>query len=517
MKRIIFFLVLLCIPYFVMADSVSPSILGYDAVVINKKGAKDKYEEGKTIPYNTKIVVDNEYYYDEDVSAHVCLKSNLEDCYDIYLKDIAPLKSEIVPKDLDKKNNYGTTLEVYKYKILVSGSKGVTLKKGPAEAYGEYNIIIPQKTFLTITHAIHYEGHGGGYTWFYVNNEEYKGWINNDDDIATIIEESIMMFDDVKMYDIDTDEVIETIPIETVIDEAYVCGKIYFVYNDKLGYIEGTYQTSNNYTYEYGYKSKLGYILTTKSIELKSNGKSVTAIPKGERIKILYGMHEDDYESDAPYHITAPICINNKECLYYIEYNGQKGFIYDTNVIAIRHEDQPREISYDNDLVIYDVNYYLGKELYNEKISLEEYSKKYETDNILPAHAKATFYTELSLEDNSIDSSVNYYGNKTNTIYLIKYKNIVGWIIDKTEDNRVFDEKPTQPEPVIPEKGKDKSTRTIIISIIAAVVVSSIAVVTLFIFNKKKKKVSNQVDDKSITKKTELVVSEKKDDKKNEG
>ena len=43
--QLLFALLMLLIPVGVFADSISPRILGYDAVVINKKGAKDKYDD----------------------------------------------------------------------------------------------------------------------------------------------------------------------------------------------------------------------------------------------------------------------------------------------------------------------------------------------------------------------------------------------------------------------------------------------------------------------------------------
>ena len=160
MKKILFVLLILLIPSGVYADSVSPRILGYEAVVINKKGAKEIVDENPhVIPYNTKVNVIGEY----DKEAMVCLKKD-DDCYTISIKDIAPVKKEVVPNDLLKKDNMGTTLQSHKETLFIYGKNGVSLKKGPADAYDKYSTIVPFKGIVKSNYAIHYEGHGGGYT-----------------------------------------------------------------------------------------------------------------------------------------------------------------------------------------------------------------------------------------------------------------------------------------------------------------------------------------------------------------
>lgn len=498
MKKLLVILLVLCSPCIVLADSASPSIIGYEAVIINKKGAK--HDDG-TIPYNTKVFVRNEY--GDEVEVCYTVKGS-NSCYTISNKDIAPFKKEVLPKDLPKKDNDGTTLEKYQKKIFIIGKKGVKLKKGPASAFGEYNQEVPYKTFLTASYVIY--GYGeSAQEWYYVDDGQYKGWIENNHNIATIAWPSIMMFDDVKMYDIDTDEEIAVIPSETIFNEAYLYGKIYLKYNDKIGYIEGSYKTGEySYSYEYGVKSALGYVLTTKSIELSSKGKTLTAIPKGERIKILYASSED--ESD----YTSPVCLNEKQCLYYVEYNGVKGFINDKNVISLRYDTKPKITSYPKDLKLYDAMYSHYKEdLDEKKISLEEYNKKYETSDIIPANTEVTFYKDDYI---AIDGYIKY------DIHLVKYNNKIGWVIVETDDNSDYNKNENKIEPTaVPPKDNvmNKSTNTIIYSIIGALIVGSIAMIILFLVNKKKKaKAIAKVDDSKAKVNTNVDSPKTKDNVK---
>ena len=490
MKKVLFILLILFIPSVVLADSVSPHIMGYEAIIINKKGAKVDEDSKKTIPYNTKIVVSNEY----DGQVYACLKSDSDECFSISVKDIAPVKKEVVPKDLIKKDNNGTTLNKYEGKIYIYGKKGEKLKKGPSEAYGNYDTVIPYKEIVNYTYAIHFEGHGGGYTWFYIDEENYKGWVSAEDDIAFYSKTAIMTFKDIELYDIDTDKVIMTIPVETVFNEYYSSEKTYLTYKDTFGYIKNGY-SNDDYFYEpFGTASKLGYILTTKSIEMKdATGKAITAIPKGERIKIIYGSYEDDEEYDAPYYTTSPICINKDVCLYYIEYNGVKGFVdYSDDIISLDHYEKVKTISYDEDKKLYDAMYYRDKygKLYEEKVPLEDYSKEFETNDVIPAGTKVTYYMTDSLFDYSQEEKVEY-GNLLYTIHLVKYNNKVGWIIDNIEDDRHFrEENKDYDDIIIPEKEHfvmSKTMESIVNGIMIAIIASSIGFMLLSLVNKKPK------------------------------
>lgn len=498
MKKILLALLILFIPSMVLADSTSPHILGYDAVIINKNGVKYDDGEGiKTIKYNTSITVTNEW----DDEAYACTKSG-DSCFTVPIKDIAPLKKEIVPKDLLKKDNMGTTLESHKETLFVYNKKGIKLKKGPAEAYGTYDKVIPYKEIIHSTYAVHFEGHGGGYTWFYVDEENYKGWISNESDIAYYSTHQMILFEDVKLYNIDTNEVIDTIPVETVFEEYYSGDKVYLTYKDKFGYIDANKVGSGDYYYRsYGYKNKLGYIFTTKSIEMKDgNGKAITAIPKGERIKILYASMEDDEVVDYPWHNSTSVCMDTKKCFYYVEYNNLKGFVEDKNVVSLYHEEKPKTVSYDEDLVIYKIEYYDDSDdLYDNNMAIDEYTKKYETDEILPAGTKVTMYYWDVLYDQT-EESRNANGSLTYTIELIKYgNNKLGWVVSKVSDDRVYyNNNDTNTDITIPQKDYDipitkqgfvmsKTMESIINGIMIAIIASSLALSLIFIVNRKKK------------------------------
>ena len=493
MKKILLILLVLLTPVMVLADSSSPQILGYEAVVINKKGIKVEDGDGKiTIPYNTKVYVINEY----DGKLEICRKKNYENCYyDISPKDIAPVKKEIVPNDLLKRNEEGTTLEKYNTEIYIYNTKGIKLKKGPSEGYGTYDIVVPYKTMIKVNYAIHFVGHGGGYTWLYVDDGDYKGWVSSDEKVAIYSNKELMLFKDVKFYDVDTKKEITTIPAETVFKETYDGDNIYLTYQDKFGYIEPNKYTDDDVIFNYGYKSDLGYIITTRSIELMdSDLKGITAIPKAERIKILYGSYEDDEAEDYPWHETLPVCLNRDVCLYYIEYNNNKGFIYSDNVIALYHEDKVTNKIYDEDLKVYDIDYYKDSfDLDETKIPLEEYSKSHETNTTLPSGTQVIVYMEQYIFDYSKEEG-KLYGDKKYTINLIKYGNVFGWVKVDEEDDRVYEEENII-EP-IPSKDKDiprnfvmnKTTESIINGIMIALIASSVGLSLLLIVNRKKYK-----------------------------
>jgi hypothetical protein len=502
MKKILFFFLILFIPVIVWADSVSPHIIGYDAVVINKNGVTyDDGEDKHTIKYNTKLFVRNEY----DGEASVCLNSNTNECFTVSIKNIAPVKKEVVPKDILKKDNDGTTVKNIDSKLFIINKKGEKLKKGPADIYGYYDVTVPYKQIVKVSHAIHFTGHGGGYSWFYVDDGKYQGWISNDEGIAVYYNDSLLMFEDVKLYNIDTKEVIDTIPVETVINGYYNAELVYVTYKDNFGYITSGETEKEYYRQSFGFKSKVGYILTAKSIEMTSKGKTLTAIPKGERIKILYGGFEEDEIVDAPNYSTGPICITKEKCYYYIEYNGVKGFIRDDdNIISLDVYDKIKTKSYDEDKAVYDVTYYLDPEgkLYENKMPIEDYSKLHETDDILIAGTKVTYYMSSYITDYSKDDET-LYGSKGYTINLIKYgNNKIGWVIEEKYDDRAFKEEPKE----IEEPKEDRNMTTIFICVGAALLISVIAIVTIILINKKKKNkkvINNIVDNNNIDNKNE--------------
>ena len=94
MKKLFIILLVLCAPCLVLADSASPSIMWYEAVITNKKGAKYEDDgETKTIPYNKKVFVRSEYEYEDGIYADACIDGkNYSDCHTISIKDVAPVK-----------------------------------------------------------------------------------------------------------------------------------------------------------------------------------------------------------------------------------------------------------------------------------------------------------------------------------------------------------------------------------------------------------------------------------------
>ena len=487
MKRLLFVLLILFTPMVVLADSVSPQIFGFDAVIINKNGVKvDLYEGKKTIPYNTKISVVNEY----DDGLYACLKSNADDCFTISAKDVAPLKEEVLPKDLLKKDYDGTTLDEYKSNIFIYNSNGLKLRKGPSDAYGTYSNPVPFKSIVKVVYGVHFEGHGGGYTWFYVNDGDYKGWVS-DDEIGLYSNLGIMTFKDTKFYDVETKQEVATIPAETEIKETYYGNKVYFSYKDNYGYIDTSEYNISYRVSSYGYKSLLGYIFTMESVEMLNNDlKAITAIPKGERIKILYADIEDDDSFDYPWHETRPICVNEDTCLYYIDFNGTKGFVNSKDVLALYHEDKVVNKNFDHELKLYDTKYLSNSgRLDEEKISLEKYSKEHETGITIPANTKVTSYMEYYLDDSSMDEHV-IDGTRQYTINLVKYKNNIGWIVSDENDSRVFTEETIEQrdsEQPTTNPVKDKTLESIMNGIMIALIASSLALALIFIVNKKSK------------------------------
>ncbi len=468
-KLLIIITIIMCLPLIVLADSAGPSILGYDAVVINKKGAKTT--DGEVIKYNSQIHV----YREENGKVESCYKSKNDVCdktFKISIKDIAPIKKEISVNDLEYLNNFETSLEKVSGGVLVVNKNGIKLKKGPAEIYGKYDAVIPYKTELSFTYAI--DPYRGSYSWYYIDDGKYKGWIDSGNNVVESINGSIMLFSDTKFFDIDTEELITTIPSETVINKAY---GVYFTYQNKLGFI-GEKDA-------FGVEGKQGYVFTINSAELISKGKAISAIPKGERIKILYAEEEDTY-TDYPYHNSSPICINEKECYYYVEYNGTKGFVSNSNVIPLNYEEEIKNTTTDKEYELYNtdlVNKYYSK----DDVLLKDIMKSCKTEQIIPVGSNITVYKS----EETSDSNSYYY------LELIKYNNNYGWIITEIEERE--NAKPTPSftpssnKPVIDEPKSDKPSDTIIYAIIGATLTSAAAIGTIIVINSKKKKMIKKI------------------------
>ena len=482
MKKILFILLFIIgTPCLVFADASGPSIIGYDAVVINKSGVKDP-DSGKVIKYNTKIHVYNE----SDSNAEACNYTGKNECNDdtfsIPLKDILPLKEEILPSELKNKNNQETFLEEVKETILIVGKNGYKLKKGPAGVYGKYSTVIPYNTKITAKYAI--KPFMDYYSWYYVDDGTYKGWIENDDAVA---EENIkiLFFNDTKFLDGTTNKLIETIPKETVINETYInYPNIYFTYKNNFGYVD----VENNHV---GYEDS-GYVIVVKSTELKSKDKSVTGVAKGEIIKSLYVTYDDEY---------------------YVEYNGTKGFINKKDIISLGTEKNTKEISFDEELEVYDTDYIKESIIFlDEGETLESYSKKHLTNQTIPANSKITYYKTGTIYQNNSDK--HYEMN------LISYKNIIGWVIAEEYEGEDYSETSTPtaiPQPGEKEtKNNGESQNIIIYCIIGAVVMVALSIIGIIMVNKKKKKNDKKEVKQDIKSNGPIKEENKKEDKKNE-
>lgn len=450
MKKFLLFLIIIFIPCIVLADAGGPSIIGYDAVVTNKNGAKAD-GENITVKYNTKIYVQDEY----DDTVYACYPDGKGGCdyerdtFVLKRKDISPIKSEVSPSDIKISDDGDTRLKKETRKIFVSSKKGIKLKKGPAEIYGEYSETIPYKEIIESSYAIiSYRDKN----WYYIDNGQYKGWIK--EGVAPHYDSSLLTFKEVKLYNIDTDTIVVTIPYETKLDDYYYNDGIAYVnYQDYFGYLK---DEDGQYGFEHDESSK---ILVLRSTEIKSNTKALTGVPKGEEIRILYA----DYES------------------YYVEYSNVRGFINNNDVVEYYAEENNTE-TYDKDLEIYDVSFSRGDGLDKEGASFEEYCKKHKTGKTVPAYTTVSFYGGDTLFENNGNS---YYIN------LIKYGNTVGWVIKEAYENNYYHNNNNNEDVIIvPEEEDNNKTVTIIIySLIGAALLSLTAVVIIKLINNKKKKV----------------------------
>ena len=485
MRKIISILLLLMLaPMIVWADAAGPKMLGYEAIIINKDGVKLEYADSdkkvEIIPYNTKIYVvyESDYESSDDISVTACYYKDRDNCYSeaftISIKDIAPVKEEVTPKDLTNYSSDESNLVEHKIEALVLKDGGVKMRKGPAEAYGVYTTIIPKNTKVNITYCV--DRGKGSIGYCYVESGNYKGWIDASYDSCVYVKKSSksMFFLDTTFYaDEELSQKIFTIPAYTVVDEVYSGNKLYVKYNGQAGFAE----FSNGYASE----SEKGYVLTTKNAELKKNDKVLTTIPAGEKVKIKYG-DDDGYYSDYPYHSTFCSFYVNDECFYYVSYNGQEGLVSLNDAVSLYYESKVIEKKFDRDLKIYDTVSDYQKDGETE----EDYLKRHETGEILPANTSVTSYNQGDGEE------------------IVKYNGkIVRLFLDAKETGKVVDEhvediENTPQEEVtpiiVPENNEEekkspvnKAYDTIIYAVTGAVLACVTAAIIIIIVNSKKK------------------------------
>lgn len=483
MKKIVYllFLLVLFIPTVVLADSSSPSILGYDAVVTNKKGVKVDTGDGEyTVAYNTKVHVYAEY--DTDAACELINRKDSDPDYTltIPLKDLAPVKKEVVPKDLQKVNNQGSTLEKAKDEFVVVNTKGSKLSKGPADIYGKYDKVI---SFGTKLHTTHYINTERSTSWYYVDDGNYKGWLDiSNSDYASLYKNEILTFNNGELKGSDGN-VIANVPVEEKISELYIGGSgFYLKYKDNSGFIK------RSSSFDIGFKSKNGYILTLSKVNIISiNGEVRGTIPVGERVKILYSGSEEEI-GDYPYHSDPPVVINDKD-YYYVEYNGVKGFVLGDNVDSLYYEYGVKKEELKEELDFYPINLFTDE--FNDDENFDDFLKRHNRIERIPKSATVTYYDIRDIYDSKNERSVY--------IELVKYKGKLGCVVSYHEDEHDEDDVTPEPSPnnsvtpTIPPKNdkpnvKDKNDNMILYCIIGGVLLALAAIGTIIAINKKKKK-----------------------------
>ena len=520
-KRLLLLFLVLLTPLFVFADDAGPSILGYDAVIINKDGVKnlDTYEDDKykdyVIKYNTKVYVyDERYNNDEKVAfAEVKLPNGETRTFLISLKDIMPVKSEIIPTDKDAKNE-DNSIEKKSSRIIAFDKNGLKLKKGPADIYGTYDDVIPYKKELKTTFVI--EGYKGDPKWYYVDDGKYHGWVDVSWDTSSAVaylEESTLVFGNTKMVD-DDNKLIGEIPSETLLTEIYYINSLnkhYVRYGNQEGYV-GVQVYDNNYyknLYEFNPAWKVnGSVLTLKDTKITSfDGKERIKIPFGEKVTILYASYYAPEYEDA----VAPQCVTDTKCLYYVEYKNVKGFL-DANDAFSLIDGKKMTLSLSDDTKMYGVDLYYEKySLDDEHFTYDEFKEKYKINKIIPAGTSVTSYEVYEYSNYVDDEEIK------DTWYLVKYDGSIGFITPNSDVKKEVVEEPIKeidtPKPK-PREKKRTINDTLIYGIIGALIVSLASIVTIILVNKKNKKISEK--NESIEEKKEEVKEVKKETLKEE-
>ena len=350
-KYLCFILLILFIPFIVLADAEGPHIIEYDAIIVNKNGVKYTDENGneKIIPYNSKVRVIMET--ESDISVTYINEEKKEIFTSISKKDIIPYNDEINPNDSSiRKGNEGTLFKESGL-VIVFNKNGIKLRKGPDEKWKEYDEIINYMTVLDTTFTMNGGSGPGGPSnlWFYVENNNYHGWINSRD-VAYKIDDKLLTFADIKLKD-ETGKELITIPAETELDEVYKyeAKKQYYVkYNFEQGFI--SYDSL-------GYEIT-DYVLSKKDTVLQSiKGETRVKIPFGVKLEVLYA----DYEGWEFRTLTAT------KGYFYVKYNNQRGFIKESDVLIDNYSElNSKFISQSfkiiNDVTLYDLSN-KGKEI----------------------------------------------------------------------------------------------------------------------------------------------------------
>ncbi len=314
MKKIIFSLICLFIPFIVYADMGSPMITNYDVRVTNPLGLKAINTDGGNIiniPYDTTLTIVYEFYENKTLKGEAIYN---EDYYIIELDNTEILKKEINLEDFKQEE---------KITSLVIGN-GADLYQGPSKLYGKINgAHIPAGTIIS------YEYYDE--VWAYVTYNDFKGWVYSYyfDDYFNIYEDEIpktlaeadhgtfYTIKDIQIYD---DPIFKnktfTIPKGEEVE-------YYYMYNHESIYIN--------------YNNKTGWYFLEDLLASKSSGEIITLEPlsiyeePNNNSNILKNI---PIETEVFYDIAAyPLYFyGDNEIIpwYYVDYEGIKGWISST-------------------------------------------------------------------------------------------------------------------------------------------------------------------------------------------
>lgn len=493
MKKVLCLFILIMLPFMVFADSAGPNIIGYDAIISNKNGAK-VIDTNKVIPYNTKIYVYNEYSNDNGTVVQFCISSNIkqdEGCYgqdgQISIKDIVPLKEELIPTDKDAKDDNSNIVKLKDRKIIVFEKDGIKLRKGPSEAYKETESIIPYHVTVNPKYAIlNYEGESSFYTWYYISTDEYQGWLHPSEFHTAILMEEALIATNTNVYD-SNNSIVGTIKTEEILNNLY-----YLENNDKYAYYL-EYNNADGFikNLDFGYKLDNAKIYTVKDTNITSiDGVKRQKVPVATTLNVLYGHEFGEIDG---------IYINEKNGYFYVEYNGVKGFISTNDVLPL-YSNNKRTMVLNYDVEMYDYP--------SQKANKINKIVPSGTQITTPYHYSETIWTN--------DEGRDY------DWYLITYDGITGWVMTKNSSQHVDPPKDNPSKtnvnkPTVNNTLKH-SDNTLLYCLIGAGILCLTATILIILINKKKHRKEDIVKDKIIKEKKNVQdnknIEEKNDAKK---
>lgn len=342
----IVFVIVIIFNTIVFADMGAPMIKGYTAVVDKVEGATlynyDTENNDSTlspigkIEYNTEIKVQYEIDYKEGTFVNYSIDDtyggliNIED-----LKVIDKTEPSVYDKDSKKE-------------AIILAEDGVEIRKGPAAIYDKTGIIIPKGTKINLyTEKGVFES-----PWYYTEYNGESGWVSELNGVIGYEGEgSFMTYMDM---DITTNsgEVLGTLPANTEIHEYYNLDPwsqaYYFTYNGITGEIYNREVAFKPY-YRHevkiikpGVKIYKNYYEEDVNNEFQRKLKDVVyeEIPVGTVLNIIYDVEYAE--------------------IYYIEYDGVKGWIYNNELLE--HIFPEENIQIEDDVVFEDTEIVIDNE-----------------------------------------------------------------------------------------------------------------------------------------------------------